>query len=65
MLWRDHPFWTRDDKLMPPARAKRLAGRLESALLVWIDDSRTLIPIYQPMVLTDHLRPFLAAHTRH
>ena len=50
---------------MPPARAKRLAGRLESALLVWIDDSRTLIPIYQPMVLTDHLRPFLAAHTRH
>ena len=50
---------------MPLACAKRLAGHLESALLVWINDSRTLIPIDQPRVSTDHLRPFLAAHTCH
>ncbi len=31
--------------------------------LVWIDDSRTLIPINQPETLTDHLRIVLATHT--
>ena len=52
--------WAREDKLMPPAHAERLAEHFESSQLVWVDDSRTLIPIDQPEILTDHLRRFLA-----
>jgi len=51
--------WARDDKLMPPAHAERLANHFENSELVWVDDSRTLIPIDQPEVLTSHLRKFL------
>ena len=54
--------WARDDKLMPPVHAERLAGHFDNAQLVWIDDSRTLVPIDQPKVLTEHLRAFLAAN---
>ena len=52
--------WARDDKLMPPAHAERLAKHFQNTQLVWIDDTRTLIPIDQPSVLTDHLRTLLA-----
>ncbi|MXW59659.1 MAG: alpha/beta hydrolase [Acidimicrobiia bacterium] len=52
--------WARDDKLMPPAHAERLANHFENSELLWIDDSRTLIPIDQPEVLTSHLRAFIA-----
>ena len=55
--------WAREDKLMPPAHAERLADHFENTQLVWIDDSRTLIPIDQPKILTDHLHTFLAIHT--
>ena len=55
--------WAREDKLMPPAHAKQLAEHFENSQLVWVDDSRTLIPIDQPQILTDHLRRFLATHT--
>ena len=54
--------WAREDKLMPVAHANRLAEHFENSQLVWVDDSRTLVPIDQPEVLTDHLRSFLAAH---
>ena len=54
--------WAREDKLMPAAHAKRLAEHFENSQLVWVDDSRTLVPIDQPEILTDHLRRFLAAH---
>ena len=54
--------WARDDKLMPPAHAERLAGHFDNAQLVWVDDSRTLVPIDQPEVLTEHLQAFLAAN---
>ena len=54
--------WAREDKLMPPAHAARLAEHFENSQLVWVDDSRTLIPIDQPAVLTDNLRTFLAEH---
>ena len=54
--------WARDDKLMPPTHAERLAEHLQDTQLVWIDDSRTLIPIDQPEILTEHLRNFLTAH---
>ena len=53
--------WTREDKLMPPAHAERLAQHFENSELVWVDDSRTLIPIDQPEILTSHLRTFLPA----
>ena len=38
---------------MPPEHAERLAEHFENADLVWVDDSRTLIPIDQPEVLTE------------
>ena len=56
--------WAREDKLMPPEHARRLAEHFENAELVWVDDSRTLIPIDQPAVLTDHLGRFLEQHAR-
>lgn len=55
--------WAREDKLMPPAHAARLAEHFENSDPVWADDSRTLIPIDQPEILTSHLRAFLASHT--
>ena len=51
--------WAREDRLMPPAHAIRLAEHFENSHLVWVDDSRTLIPIDQPEILTNHLRRFL------
>ena len=56
-------IWAREDKLMPPTHAERLADHFGNTQLVWIDDSYTLIPIDQSAVLTDHLNAFLAAHT--
>ena len=55
--------WAREDKLMPPEHAVRLAEHFENAELVWVDDSRTLIPIDQPEVLADHLERFLERTT--
>ena len=50
--------WAREDKLMPAEHAERLADYFENTELVWVDDSRTLIPIDQPEVLTAHLERF-------
>ena len=55
--------WAREDKLMPPAHAQRLAEHFDNSQLVWVNDSRTLVPIDQPEILTDHLRRFLATHS--
>ncbi|MDE0190461.1 MAG: alpha/beta fold hydrolase [Gammaproteobacteria bacterium] len=55
--------WARGDKLMPPVHAERLEEHFENARVVWVDDSRTLIPIDQPEILTGHLRSFLAANS--
>ena len=54
--------WAREDVLMPLAHAERLAEHFESAELVWIDDSRTLVPIDQPEALATHLARFLGQH---
>lgn len=54
--------WAREDKLMPPEHAERLADFYENTELVWVDDSRTLIPIDQPEILTAHLERFLEQH---
>ena len=48
---------------MPPQHAERLAEHFENAELVWVGDSRTLIPIDQPEVLSGHLERFLARTT--
>ena len=56
-------IWAREDKLMPPTHAQRLADHFGNTQLAWIDDSYTLIPIDQPRGLTDRLQTFLAAHT--
>ena len=53
--------WAREDRLMPPIHAQRLAGHFKNARLVWVDDSRTLIPIDQPVVLARHIREFLGS----
>ena len=58
--------WARDDRLMPPEHAERLAEHSDNAELVsgrWVDDSRTLIPIDQPEALATHLERFLARTT--
>ena len=54
--------WAREDKLMPPEHAERLVDFYENTELVWVDDSRTLIPIDQPEILTAHLERFLEQH---
>jgi len=56
-------IWARDERRMPPTHAQRLADQVPNTHLVWIDDTRTLMPIDQPRVLTDHRQAFLAAHT--
>ena len=56
-------IWAREDKLIPPTHAERLADQFQNTQLMWIDDSRTLIPIDQPNALTDHLHTFLDAQT--
>lgn len=50
--------WAREDKLMPPGHAERLADHFENSELVWVEDSKTLIPIDQPEILTTHLKRF-------
>lgn len=54
--------WAHEDKLMPPEHAERLVHSFENAELVWVDDSRTLIPVDQPDVLAAHLERFLERH---
>ena len=56
--------WAREDRLMPPAHAGRLVENFKNAELVWVEDSRTLIPIDQPEVLSAHLARFLGQHAR-
>lgn len=51
--------WARGDKVMPPRHAERLAEHFENTTLVWVDDSRTLIPIDQPGQLVEAIRSFL------
>ena len=54
--------WAREDRLMPPVHAQRLTAHFENARLVWVDDSRTLVPLDQPAILAGHLRRFLESN---
>ena len=51
--------WAREDELMSTEHAARLADWFENTELVWVDDSRTLIPVDQPEVLAAYLERFL------
>jgi pimeloyl-ACP methyl ester carboxylesterase len=51
--------WARDDRIMPPEHADRLAVLLPKAGdVVWIDDSYTLIALDQPVALAGAIRDF-------
>ena len=51
-------IWAREDRLMPPEHARRLAAHFRRTRLIWVDDSRTLIPVDQPATLADHIESF-------
>lgn len=42
----------------------RREDSFENTEFVWVDDSRTLIPVDQPEVFTAHLERFLERHAR-
>jgi pimeloyl-ACP methyl ester carboxylesterase len=51
--------WAQRDRVMPPEHGRRLAELLPDARLVEIEDSRTLIPLDQPIRLAAEIRRFL------
>jgi pimeloyl-ACP methyl ester carboxylesterase len=51
--------WAREDKLMPREHGPRLAALLPQGRLEEIEDSFTLIPEDQPLVLAGHLRELM------
>lgn len=53
--------WAAEDRVMPPEHGRRLAGLLPQGRLVEVQDSRTLIPLDQPVVLAGLVRDFVAA----
>jgi pimeloyl-ACP methyl ester carboxylesterase len=53
--------WARGDRVMPPEHGRRLAGLFPQGRLVEIDDSRTLLPLDQPVRFAEVLREFLRA----
>jgi pimeloyl-ACP methyl ester carboxylesterase len=53
--------WASADRVMPPDHGRRLAELLPHGRLVEIDDSRTLIPLDQPVRLAQALRDFVRA----
>jgi pimeloyl-ACP methyl ester carboxylesterase len=52
--------WASEDRLMPREHGPRLAELMPQGKLVEIPDSRTLIPIDQPVALATRLRELLA-----
>lgn len=52
--------WAAEDRVMPPEHGRRLAGLFAQARLVEIDDSYTLIPEDQPVILAREVRAFVA-----
>jgi pimeloyl-ACP methyl ester carboxylesterase len=51
--------WARGDRVMPPEHGRRLAALLPQGRLVEIDDSRTLLPLDQPLELARAIREFV------
>jgi pimeloyl-ACP methyl ester carboxylesterase len=54
--------WAAEDKVMPIAAGRRLAGSFPDSRFVEIPDSRTLIPIDQPRALAGAIATFVSNH---
>src|SRR4051794_9467719 len=52
-------IWAEDDVMMPTDHGQRLAELLPQSRLVTVKDSRTVISLDQPDVLSEHLRRFV------
>ncbi|RIQ13730.1 alpha/beta fold hydrolase [Jiangella rhizosphaerae] len=53
--------WAGDDRVMPPAHARRLAACFADGRYVTVADSYTLVPLDQPAVLARHIAGFARA----
>ena len=51
--------WAADDRVMPPADGRRLAGILPHSRLIEIADCYTLVPLDQPAALADAIEHFV------
>lgn len=51
--------WARQDSMMPARHADQLAAHFTNSTLIWVEDSRTLVPVDQPDALVEALRTFL------
>ncbi|MFG3200792.1 alpha/beta fold hydrolase [Streptomyces sp. NPDC048192] len=51
--------WGAEDRMMPPATGRRLAGLLPNARYVEIPGARTLVQLDNPAALTDEIRRFV------
>jgi pimeloyl-ACP methyl ester carboxylesterase len=51
--------WAAEDRVMPPAAGRRLAGSFPNSRFIEIPDSRTLIPIDQPGALAREIAKFV------
>jgi pimeloyl-ACP methyl ester carboxylesterase len=56
--------WAIEDRVMPPAHARRLAGLLRDSDLVEVPDAYTLLTIDQPAAVAAALNTFLAREPR-
>ncbi|GGW70891.1 oxidoreductase [Streptomyces lucensis JCM 4490] len=54
--------WGAEDRMMPPATGRRLAGLLPNSRYVEIPDSRTLVPLDNPEALVREIRRFVREH---
>jgi pimeloyl-ACP methyl ester carboxylesterase len=52
--------WASEDRVMPLAAGRRLAGSFPNARFIEITDSRTLIPIDQPQALAQAIAKFVS-----
>ena len=51
--------WASEDRVMPPEHGRRLAELFPDSRLVEVEDSLTLVPEDQPVVLASQLRQFI------
>ena len=56
--------WAAEDRVMPPAHARRMAELLPDGRLVEVRDAYTLLTIDQPAVVARELRAFMDSRTR-
>ena len=57
-------LWAAEDRVMPPAHARRMAELLPDGRLVEVRDAYTLLTIDQPAVVARELRAFMDSRTR-